>query len=148
MQEHHPFLNATEFSVIPCTVTQILHLEYYPSHYTRGGWQKRWGKLECWWTGNTVHVRITSVTIQAWLKIALIKLQQKKKNKTNIFNCIFIRFKAAWQWEKAGLQAYQVLYIIHNKIHVLYVIYYRNCLYYSGLSHQEQGTWETAAFLL
>lgn len=75
----------------PCTVTQILHLGNHPSHYTRGRWLNRWGKLECWWTGNTVQVRITSVTIQTWLKIALIKLQQK-----NIFNCIFIRFKAVW----------------------------------------------------
>lgn len=77
MQAHNPFFNATEFSVIPCTVTQILHLGYHPSHYTGVGdctGEVSWNADGQKSTGNTVHIRITSVTIQAWLKIAVIKL--------------------------------------------------------------------------
>lgn len=68
MQENNPFFNATEFSVIPCTVTEILHLGYRPSHYTTGGdctGQVCWNADGQKSTGNTVHIRIISVTIQA-----------------------------------------------------------------------------------
>lgn len=73
-----PFFNVSEFSVISCTVTQILHLPSLQNQ-ARGDWT---GEVRRNAHGQkrkeiTVHMKITSVTTQAWVKITHIRLQQK-----------------------------------------------------------------------